>query len=121
MFDMAALPQPNEAFNWVQADDRPALVCRPLAELAQHLYTSRDWTLGQRTAVDAAAAWAEVARAIHVDASFLVRAHQVHGTSVVVAAADDRDRHAVDDADILIAGDASHALAVQAADCVPLL
>lgn len=115
------LPQPNDAFEWVQAEAGPALVCRPLVELAQHIYTTRHWALGARTAGDEADAWAEIANAIGVDAELLVRVHQVHGTSAIIAGGEDRDRHGVDNADIIVTGDPTHALAVQAADCVPLL
>jgi YfiH family protein len=120
-FDMTDLPQPTDAFEWVQAGGGPALVCRPLAEVAQHLYTTRHWTLGHATAGDDTAAWAAVAQGVRVDPALLVRVHQVHGTTVVVAAPEDRNRHAKDDADIIVSHDAAHALAVQTADCVPLL
>jgi len=120
MFDMTNLPQPNGAFDWVQAAGGPALVCRPLAEVAQHLYTSAHWALGARTG-DEAAAWVDVANAIGVEPALLVRVRQVHGTSVATVSAEDRNRHGNDEADIIVSHDPSHALAVQAADCVPLL
>lgn len=118
MFDMTNLPQPNGAFDWVQAAGGPALVCRPLAAVAQHLYTSAHWGLGAR---DDPSAWADVAKAIGVEPALLVRVRQIHGTSVVVASADDRNRHGTDEADIIVSNDPAHALAVQVADCVPLL
>jgi purine-nucleoside/S-methyl-5'-thioadenosine phosphorylase / adenosine deaminase len=68
-------------------------------------------------AVPAADGWAEVADAIGVTANHLVRLHQVHGDAVFVA------DHRPDDlppADIVVA-EGDNAIAVQAADCVPLL
>ena len=119
MVDIADLPQPSEAFDWVQAAAGPALICRPLAALAPHLFTTRHWPLGSDgQGGDNGWAWEGVARALHVGRSELVRVRQVHGTSVANAA------HAhgmMIDADIIVSGDAAVGVAVQAADCVPLL
>jgi len=120
-FDMRDLPQPSGPFEWVQAPAGPALVCQPLAETAQHLYTTRHWALGRQTGCEETEAWAGVAMAIGIDPGLLVRAHQVHGTNVVVATAEDRNRHATDEADIIVSHAPVHALAIQVADCVPLL
>jgi YfiH family protein len=111
------LPQPNDEFTWVQASAGSALVCRPLSALAPHLFTTREWPLGASVAgADDEAAWAEVARAIDVDA--LVRVRQVHGASAVrVRIATTERRHA----DIMVTAEPALGLAVQAADCVPLL
>src|SRR5580698_5121466 len=79
------LPQPNGSFEWVQAQRRPALVCRALEPSAPHLFTTRAWTLGSRLAEEPAGAWDEVAQAMRIDGGRLVRAHQVHGAAVVVA------------------------------------
>ena len=119
------LPQPTDAFDWVQAAGGPALVCRPLASLAPHLFTTRGWALGSRTGEDGGGAWDQVAAAMQVDRSHLVRVHQVHGTSVVVRRANQTAAPAVPasrpDADIVVSNDCSVALAIQTADCVPLL
>lgn len=64
------------------------------------------------------APWDDVARAMHVGATRLVRVHQVHGAAVVIAE-DARDTYA--EADIIVSRDPTLALAVQAADCIPLL
>jgi polyphenol oxidase len=120
------LPQPNDAFAWVQAAGLPALVCPPLAEIATHVFTTRGWPLGSRTPETAAGAsdrlmdvrWTDVATAMNIDATRLVRVRQVHGTMVVVA------RHGAAegaDADIIVSDNPDLALAVQAADCVPIL
>jgi purine-nucleoside/S-methyl-5'-thioadenosine phosphorylase / adenosine deaminase len=119
MFDISNLPQPSEAFDWVQAAAGPALICRPLAALALHLFTTRSWPLGSMTAgSEDAAPWDDVARAMQVSAAQLVRVHQVHGAAVVIAE-NARGSHAK--ADIIVSRDATLALAVQAADCIPLL
>jgi polyphenol oxidase len=119
------LPQPTDAFDWVQAAGGPALVCRPLASLAPHLFTTRGWALGSRTGEDGGGAWDQVAAAMQVDRSHLVRVHQVHGTTVVVRRANQTAAPAVPaarpDADIIVSNDCSFALAIQTADCVPLL
>ena len=119
------LPQPTDAFDWVQASGGPALVCRPLASLAPHLFTTRGWALGSRTGQDSGEAWDQVAAAMQVDRSHLVRVHQVHGASVVVRRANQAAAPAVPaarpDADIIVSNDCSFALAIQTADCVPLL
>ena len=55
---------------------------------------------------------------MRVSASRLVRVHQVHGAEVVIAE-DVRGRRP--EADIIVSRDHTIALAVQAADCIPLL
>src|SRR4029077_15300826 len=59
-----------------------------------------------------------------VDGSHLVRAHQVHGASIVVRRHGDASPHraeALAQADILVSDDPSLVLAIQTADCVPIL
>jgi polyphenol oxidase len=124
---MSMLPQPNDGFAWVQASTGPALVCRPLESVASHLFTTRPWRLGSR-APDEAAGWEQVALAMQIDARRLVRAHQVHGASVLVRRARQPETPSTEhagstrpDADIIISDDTTVALAVQTADCIPLL
>jgi purine-nucleoside/S-methyl-5'-thioadenosine phosphorylase / adenosine deaminase len=123
---MGSLPKPTDGFDWVQAAPGPALVCRALEPHAAHLFTSRGWPLGTAASDGRDAAWADVARAIGVEPARLVRAHQVHGTAVIVRrrnefAAREAIAGPLPPADIIIADDPSIALAVQTADCVPLL
>jgi YfiH family protein len=119
-----SLPKPSEGFHWVQAAAGPALVCRALEPFAAHLFTTRGWPLGAADAGDRDAAWRDVGRALDVDAAHLSRLHQVHGASAVVLRRGDstapRD-HPLPDADIIVSNDPSRALAIQTADCVPLL
>jgi YfiH family protein len=124
---MMSLPQPTGTFRWTETPAGPALVCYALTPYARHLFTARPWKLGSSTSEDTAAGWREVAAAMDVDAGDLVRVHQVHGKAVTVV----RRRAGTDsggvsdvappDADILIARDPGVALAVQTADCVPIL
>jgi YfiH family protein len=111
-------------FEWRQTPQGRALVCRALEPHARHIFTTRQWPLGTAAEEDRAAAWAGVALALGVDASHLVRAHQVHGASVVVRrrgeAASPSDGP-LPHADILISDDPMVVLAIQTADCVPLL
>ena len=118
------LPKPSEGFRWVQAAAGPALVCRALEPQAAHLFTTRQWPLGTAGADEGVAAWSDVARALDVDAAHLSRVHQVHGASVVVLRRGDPTSPPDDqlqDADVLVSNDPSRALAIQTADCVPLL
>jgi YfiH family protein len=113
--------QPNDGFEWVQAAGGPALVCVPLRPFANHLFTTRDWALGS-PAGGADADWQPVAVSLGVDAAHLVRLHQVHGASVVVRRAGDGwPLQPRPDADIVVSDDPAVALAIQTADCVPLL
>ncbi len=115
------LPKPNDGFDWVQAAAGPALVCRPLAPYAAHLVTTRRWTLGGAGHDADAVGWAEVARALSVDPRNLVRAHQVHGAEVLIGRHGIPPNDSLPQADIIVSGDPALALAVQTADCVPLL
>ena len=122
---MFMLPQPNDGFAWVQASAGPALVCRALEPVA-HLFTTRGWSLGSRTAGDADDGWDQVSAALDVSAASLVRAHQVHGAAVLVRRAGRTDApldasRGRPDADIVMSNDSTLALAIQTADCVPLL
>ena len=114
-------PQPSGGFEWVQAGGGRALVCGALRPFADHLFTTREWALGSHAGA-ADEDWQPVAVSLGVDPAHLVRLHQVHGAAIVIR----RTRDGVSavhrpDADILISDDPSLALAIQTADCVPLL
>jgi hypothetical protein len=116
------LPQPDDAFAWVQAPGGDALVCRALEPLAPHLFTTRAWRLGSAAAGGGNDGWGEIAEATGVSSSQLVRLRQVHGAAVVVAHSGER-RTSTDlpAADIVVSADVDAAVAIQTADCVPLL
>jgi YfiH family protein len=115
------LPKPNHGFAWVQVAGGPALVCGALA--ATHFFTTRSWALGSATERERTAAWDAVERSIGLDAGQLCRAHQVHGASVALRRTGDPPcgGQPLQEADIIISDDPSRALAIQTADCVPLL
>lgn len=141
----AMLPKPNDGFAWAQAAAGPSLVCSALAPYAANLVTTRPWPLGTDRDIsgDRDAGWADAARAIGVEPRQLVRAHQVHGTGIVIRRRDagfsttcsatpsasnastpspmSSSAAPLPQADILVSDDPSIALAVQTADCVPLL
>lgn len=114
MVDM--LPQPSDAFAWVQAPPGPALVCRPLEPFAAHLFTTRPWRLGSGPANNREAGWLEVAAAMGVGEDRVVRVTQIHGASVFLAGPAGRPK-----ADIIVGRDPHMAMAIQTADCVPVL
>jgi hypothetical protein len=114
-------PQPNDGFEWVQAADGPALVCGALRPFADHLFTTRQWALGSR-AEATEEDWQPVAAAAGVEGDRLVRLRQVHGAAVLVRRAGDPHPTTMrPEADIVVSNDPSLALAIQTADCVPLL
>jgi YfiH family protein len=121
--DLVITGPPPDGFEWRDAAAGPALVCRALEPYAAHLFTTRLWPLGSAPDDDRASAWADVARALGVDEAHLARAHQVHGASAVVRRAADppRGNAPFPDADIIVSDDPAIALAIQTADCVPLL
>ena len=112
------LPQPDPAFEWQQTAFGPALVCRPLVPYARHLFTTRAWSLGSRqVARDDERPWDEIATAFDVGRERLARLHQVHGAEAVEAL----PGAPIQSADIVVGDTPALALAVQSADCVPLL
>lgn len=115
------LPKPNDGFMWVQAAGGPALICQALA--SPHLFTTRSWALGSATDAERTAAWEEVGRSLATGAGQLCRVHQVHGASVVVRRIGDPpcDVRPLGVADVIVSDDPARVLAIQSADCVPLL
>jgi len=111
------LPEPSDGFAWVQSSARSGLVCRALAPIARHIFTTRSWLLGSASGADA---WREVAEALGTAPGRLLRVRQIHGADVLVLrAGSPPDSDAA--ADIIVGDDASRTLAIQTADCVPLL
>jgi YfiH family protein len=122
---MFTLPKPSDGFEWVQLPAGPALVCRPVERYASHLFTTRRWRLGASASSVAsdADAWHEVAAAMAVETPRLARLKQVHGSSAVTyrRGAPLPAEGALPEADIVISDAPGVALAVQTADCVPLV
>ncbi len=116
------IPKPSEGFRWMQATPGPALVCDPLLSMTMHAFTTRGWAIGSGVVVDTETAWREVADAVGVAVARLVRVRQVHGSAVLVLRRDTPfDSTRLIDADIIVSGDPDRAVAIQTADCVPLL
>jgi len=113
------LPQPSGEFEWAQASWGPALRCRAIR--APHVFTTRALALRQKED-----AWPQLAGELGVDAEHMFRPKQVHGDAVIVVPAagpsgSSRTGPVDACADIIMTCDADTAVAVQIADCVPLL
>ena len=114
------LPEPGPAFDWIHTPAGSALVCRPLERVARHLFTSRPWSLGSEVGAQTESAWSDVASAVEIPLDRLLRARQVHGAAVLTHRVS-RPLAAGRQADIIAGDDPWSALAIQTADCVPLL
>lgn len=112
------LPTPTAEFHWTAEPWGPMLRCRALDGVARHGFTSRQ--LGLRAGERAGAAWAGVAASVGCAAPRLERVHQVHGAMVRVVRAGGLGGP-VPDADAAVTRDPGTAVAVVAADCVPIL
>jgi len=107
------VPSVPEPFYWTSSPCGVVLRCRALDASAPHVFTTRELGLSSRDD------WRRVAEA--VGAARVATLEQVHGRDVVVVLGDtgppgDRRR-----GDASISNDPSTAVAVRAADCVPLL
>jgi purine-nucleoside/S-methyl-5'-thioadenosine phosphorylase / adenosine deaminase len=126
---MVTLPKPSGGFRWVQLTGRPldaaqgrsALVCEALEPFAAHFFTTRGWGLGEQTRA-ADGGWDEVASAARVDVTRLRRLRQVHGSDAATYKRGSASpAGATPEADIVLTDDPSLAVAVQTADCLPIL
>jgi polyphenol oxidase len=134
--DAIALPPPGPAFHWTAETWGYALRCRPLSASAQHLFTTKQLRLRPSTGsgrpeipegrADASAAfgWTQAVAAVGSPLDRLMRVKQVHGAQVRVlkkgavgpGAAMERP-----DGDAIVSNAPGFVLAVQVADCVPIL
>lgn len=92
------------------------LRCRPLLDVADHLFTAHDLRLG-----DEEREWTAVADAMDVELERLLLIRQVHRAAVAVAR---RGRSAPWDrpeADAIVSDDPEAAVCVRVADCAPIL
>ena len=96
-------------------------MCRALEPIAQHLMTTREWELGTGPTTDEERAWSEVATALTIHVDRLGRVHQVHGADILIRRAGDGQVATLPDADIVVSNDPALGIAIQAADCVPIL
>ena len=107
------LPPVPDSFYWATESWGPALRCRPLDAVAPHLFTTRQLQLSSEED------WRTVAEA--VGARQVVTLTQVHGASVVTIRRGAARPARPPEADVLVSNEPDAALAVRAADCVPLL
>lgn len=112
------LPTPPDDFHWTEEPWGPMLRCRALDGVAQHGFTSRQLQL--RTGGQAGRAWAGAAASVGCAVPRVARIRQVHGAVVRVVRAGELDLP-VPDADAAVARDPGTAVAIVAADCVPIL
>ena len=117
------LPPPAPGFRWTDEAWGPMLRCAPLEAVAHHGFTSRQ--LGLRPGDGAPTAWASAVASVGCPVSRLARVRQVHGAQVHVVHAvhaGDADAPVTNpEADAVITTLAGTAVAVVAADCVPVL
>jgi polyphenol oxidase len=107
------LPVVSDPFYWTDESWGPALRCRAIDAIAPGLFTTR--TLQLSSAAD----WARLGESVNVTA--VVRLTQVHGTRAVIVRRGQPLPPGRPEADILLSDHPAVAIAVRAADCVPLL
>ena len=122
------LPQPDPAFRWSIEPWGAALRCVPLEAVAQHLFTTRQLELRLVPAAGSeprtADGWARAARSVGADVAQIMRIKQVHGREVRVLRRGELPGDAATarpEADAQVSNDPDVVLAVQVADCVPVL
>jgi len=130
-----SLPTPDPAFHWSVEPWGHALRCRPLESIAQHLFTTRQLPLRADPLT-----WTQAAASLGSTPDQVIRVKQVHGHSVRVLVGEGtttRDcmwdysgdsenlwRPVIEEApkaDAIVSNQAGLVLAVQVADCVPIL
>jgi YfiH family protein len=107
------LPQVPGAFEWTAESWGAALRCRPLGTVANHLFTTR------QLEVSSAEDMRQLAEA--VGSRDVAMVTQVHGREVMVVRKGSALPASRPEADVLISDAPEVAVAVRAADCVPLL
>jgi hypothetical protein len=117
------LPTPDPAFRWSTEPWGVSLRCRPLEPVTPHLFTTRQLEL-RAAAGNGDAGWARAAQSVGVELTAVMRVKQVHGRTVRVLRRGrvmPADAAARPEADAQVSDDPDVVLAVQVADCVPLL
>ena len=107
-----SLPSVPESFEWTHESWGAALRCRPLSSIAPHLFSTRQLGLTR-------AGYERLAES--VGARAVVTVAQVHGAAVSVVRRGVPAPGSPAQADALVSDDPDVAIAVRAADCVPLL
>jgi len=107
------LPAVPEPFYWIDVPWGHALRCGALDAVARHLFSTRQLELSSPIQTAALAA--------SVDAARLVQVNQVHGRAHIVVRVGEPLPAGRPEADVIVSNVADAAIAVRAADCVPLL
>ncbi|MSO83078.1 MAG: peptidoglycan editing factor PgeF [Acidobacteria bacterium] len=107
------LPTVPESFSWTESPCGPVLRCRPLGGVAAHLFTTRELQLSSTDD------WRRVGDLL--GGAEVVTSNQVHGREVATFRRGAPRAPARQDADVLVSDNPDMAIAVRAADCVPLL
>jgi len=107
------LPSVPESFYWAESIQGSVLKCRALEVVAPHLFTTRQLPLTSRND------WQRLAGILGSDQ--IVTLSQMHGRQVVVIRAGSPCDEGRPIGDVLVSDDPATAIAVRAADCVPLL
>ena len=113
------LPSLPESFRWSETSSGLVLTCQPLESIAPHLFTTRN------VPISSPDDWNAIGAVIGAEG--VVTPNQVHGRAVVIVTRPPAGQpakaglHARHQGDVLISNDPDVAIAVRAADCVPLL
>src|SRR5512147_3011884 len=93
-------PQPGAGFEWNETEAGLILRCRPLLDVADHAFTTRDLLLTHD-----AAEWAAVAGLMRVVPGRLRLIRQVHGADVAVVRRGREVPRSRPDADVIVSDD----------------
>ena len=107
------LPAIPATFHWTSESWGSALRCGPLQEVARHLFTTRQLQLTDADDIR------QLGRALGAGSVAMVT--QVHKADVTVVRRGEAPMASRPEADILVSNNPEVAIAVRAADCVPLL
>lgn len=97
------------------------LRCRPLLDVADHLFTARDLRLRDVSHPDGEREWAAVARVMDVRPERFLLIRQVHRADVAVARRGRLEPWDPPEADEIVSDDPGAAVCVRVADCAPIL
>lgn len=118
------LPALPPAFRWSVESWGYGLRCQPLEAIAQHVFTTRQLPLRSLTSSDgeiSRRAWREAAASLASECAQVRQIRQVHGAAVRVVRQDDDDPQVRPVADAQATSVPGLVLAVQVADCAPIL
>lgn len=109
----ASLPAVPDTFTWTDRPWGASLACVPMLPLAPHLFSTRQLALASPVDLQTLAE--------SVDARAVAMVTQVHGQAAVVVRTGMAPPDPRPEADVLLSDSPDVAVAVRAADCVPLL